>query len=102
MRSRARLRSSTLRSCRGVLLPPPSRLGLLALAGHLWGHGARLQPLAAALKALVHDAAGKVATAHDESRGNAVNQHISLIDREVQKRFAPIVIANENRRQLAP
>src|ERR1700722_12758128 len=66
-----------------------------SLARDIGRHGARLQAVAASLKTLIDDAAGETPAAHDESCRHAMNQDIALIDREIQERFAAIVVPYE-------
>src|SRR5215831_2453469 len=74
----------------------------LSLARHIGCDGSGLEPIASPHETLIDDASGELAAPQDESGCDAVDYDIALIDAEVEQRFAAIVIANENCRQLAP
>src|SRR5580693_1960353 len=80
---------------------PRSRVHVLALTRHIRRHRSRLQPIAAAGKSLVHDAARQTPAPDDESGRHPVDEHIAVLDTEIEQRLAAIVIAHKERRQFA-
>src|SRR5262249_37891493 len=72
----------------------------LGLTANVRRDGARRQPIPAPCKSFIDDASREPSAADDESWRHAMDEHIPLIDAEVQERFGVVIVAHEERREL--